>query len=954
MNSAPINLSQSSLNYSYGTEDSINISSKNPRPLSKLPSKEFRRIPYKSTLTRNDAAIRFQERSSVRKSRRSNLSAIGKSLAKKSKNELTFCKADISKIPPELYPFILKNLDFSSSSNFAKAAKKYNDGYILYITDSFGFGNDKYKDIYELLKSQKSKILLDDCNHPFAKLLENTLSHKIRENCNPYEAMRLLLDREMSNPKFTFKELIDIGLINIPENESDLNKIIDPELGSIIYKIMPGLLARKEKLNFEAFKDILFGTQENPQDPQNPKITQEDLIRIGLLPKNSTPGLIIPDEHGRFIYKNLATLLSQNQIPDIEIFLKIPENKVNSSIIEAYEEDNPELFGNIFNESSDTIFNTMFDSKMYTEIKDGNGWTPLHLSINSNQHSLAEKIIDTCAVDFNTQDVHGQAPIHSAIQSGNWPLVNKMIDSGKVNLNIKNIYGETPFHHIIQFGRMPTFEKMINMGAVNLNSKGKNDLTPLGFMIRSGSKDILIKMINTGRVDVNGKSGGGSTPLHIAFHSNQCEKAEILMHNDKIDINIQDDNNQTPLYMIVKNIANRNFNIKKSSLPIATKDNNVQYSSYKIEEERKVKEEKAKKIKVKSEKIEEEGILEQVERERKEREEEKSKEKVVSEARLNDIVKIIINNKNVNLNIQDVNGQTILHFALESKCYEIAEALINSGKVDLNIKDKNGQTPVQIAMQSGNFDIVKKIIDTGKVEDLNIKDNNEQSILHLAIQAGDLGMVKKMIDTDGINLNSQDKDGQTPFHLAVQGNNSNSVEIFKKMILTGRVDLNIQDKKGRTPLYLALQAGNFVMLDKLIDTKGVLFDIQDKNGQTPLHFALQHVKDFIGKTSILKKLIEAGGVNLIKIQDNNKQTPLHLAIQAGNFELFEKMIAAKGVDLNIQDKDGKAPRDIAVEYENATGDKRFHQALDKAISSAKPSHFRKIAKKVTAAFFKIG
>lgn len=95
-----------------------------------------------------------------------------------------------------------------------------------------------------------------------------------------------------------------------------------------------------------------------------------------------------------------------------------------------------------------------------------------------------------------------------------------------------------------------------------------------------------------------------------------------------------------------------------------------------------------------------------------------------------ELLKWLIDN-GANINHQDRNGFSALHFAVKEQRFDVTEILINN-KADLELKDSNGNTPLMDAIfnSKGNYKIVALFIDAGANPD-NIN-NHEMTPRHLA------------------------------------------------------------------------------------------------------------------------------------------------------------------------------------------------------------------------------
>jgi len=89
-----------------------------------------------------------------------------------------------------------------------------------------------------------------------------------------------------------------------------------------------------------------------------------------------------------------------------------------------------------------------------------------------------------------------------------------------------------------------------------------------------------------------------------------------------------------------------------------------------------------------------------------------------------ELLKWLIDN-GANINHQDRNGFSALHFAAKEQRYDTAEILINN-KVDLEIKDSNGNTPLIDAIFNSNGDY--KIVDLLILSGANLDNVNNHEM----------------------------------------------------------------------------------------------------------------------------------------------------------------------------------------------------------------------------------
>ncbi|MFV0948803.1 ankyrin repeat domain-containing protein, partial [Wolbachia endosymbiont of Nasonia giraulti] len=276
-----------------------------------------------------------------------------------------------------------------------------------------------------------------------------------------------------------------------------------------------------------------------------------------------------------------------------------------------------------------------------------------------------------------------------------------------------------------------------------------------------------------------------------------------------------------------------------------------------------------------------------------------------SAASLGDLSKVATLLKhNSYIDTRDHNGQTPLHYSIQSGNTEVAKYLIDNG-ANLNIQDNPyrqtakyaySKTPLHYAIESGNTEIVKYLIDRGA--NPNIQDAYSETPLYSAIYSGNTEIVKYLLDH---NADPNSKGFYTfPLLAAIKLGHA---EIVKSLVEHG-ADLGIKNTSAQTLLHYAIELKHTEIAKYLID-RGIDVDTRDiSSGKSPLHFAM-HMKDM----EVVKYLIEHNAD--IDIQNSYGLTLLHLAVDLGNKKMIEQLVE-KGANINAQDNDGWTPLVHAV------------------------------------------
>ncbi|WCR57689.1 ankyrin repeat domain-containing protein [Wolbachia endosymbiont of Ctenocephalides felis wCfeJ] len=200
-----------------------------------------------------------------------------------------------------------------------------------------------------------------------------------------------------------------------------------------------------------------------------------------------------------------------------------------------------------------------------------------------------------------------------------------------------------------------------------------------------------------------------------------------------------------------------------------------------------------------------------------------------------DIIKCLVEQKNVDVNQVDNDGLTVLHVAAENGRLGIVKHLVEQKNVDVNQVDNDGLTALHWAASNGYLDTVEYLVEQKNV-DVNQIDNYGDTALHWAAQYGHLGTVKYLIEQKNVDVNQVDNDSYTALHWAAL---NGYLDTVKYLVEQRNVDINQVDNDGETALHVAASNGHLDIVKYLVEQRDVNIDQANNNGKTALHFAAQ-------------------------------------------------------------------------------------------------------------------
>ena len=131
------------------------------------------------------------------------------------------------------------------------------------------------------------------------------------------------------------------------------------------------------------------------------------------------------------------------------------------------------------------------------------------------------------------------------------------------------------------------------------------------------------------------------------------------------------------------------------------------------------------------------------------------------------LVSSMLRQFNIDPNLKDFEGGTLLHLACREGRIDVMHTLIQTFKTELNIRDDHNDTPLMKAVKYGRCETVKSLIsDYGS--DINVTASNGWSLLHIAVSEGHIEMLKLLVSKFGMSLLVVDEAGDTPLFMCVQ------------------------------------------------------------------------------------------------------------------------------------------------------------------------------------------
>ncbi|CAG8906384.1 unnamed protein product [Penicillium salamii] len=222
-------------------------------------------------------------------------------------------------------------------------------------------------------------------------------------------------------------------------------------------------------------------------------------------------------------------------------------------------------------------------------------------------------------------------------------------------------------------------------------------------------------------------------------------------------------------------------------------------------------------------------------------------------------------------------GKTPLMRAFQYSSAAMRELLLNRRELDLNIHNQARETALWYAIHYGNYSMVQRLLETA---------------LHLAVFTGRIEFVHLLLSR-GSNPDLQDDSGDSPWAWARQFNRP-----VMKMILSNDPDSDLflgtqSARDAPLPLHQAVAHGSVAAVRRLLRRKDPVLDTQDRKGYTPIHLAIE-----CNRPEAVDLLLSHPRANA-NCKDKDGNTPLWLSTYSSYYEITERLLADKDIDVNL-------------------------------------------------------
>ena len=423
-------------------------------------------------------------------------------------------------------------------------------------------------------------------------------------------------------------------------------------------------------------------------------------------------------------------------------------------------------------------------------------------------------------------DHDGLSPVHWAAWSGSTSVLGYIISHYNLNTNDPDYTGCTPLVYSCWSDSINAVQYLINNHNSDPNITDNNGMTPLHHSCRNGHIDITQYLIEVQHCDINKTDNEGRTLVHHAAFSGNFDLVQYLITEQGLSPTAVDKNGLTALH----------YASTALNLPL---------------------------------------------------------------------VKELITTYQLDPHQADSDGRLPIHYAAHSGDILLLELYVKTYKCSVNVTDNNGWNIVHYSASQGHSHFIKHIFNQYP----------ELRAVHVLVEEGHLNVLKYLIDNNYCNPNVADHQDRTPLHVAVVADQFEILEYLlsksipsvsvvwlrdTKCLLAespptdiiynpNNVCINLQDKDGNTPLHLASKHGRKNMISLLLEislSPSILL-VANKKGQTPLHLAAAAGHKDSAEALLYSMPADSSTHHgLLMARDNEGCTVFHTACSTGSLDVF--------------------------------------------------------------------
>ena len=333
------------------------------------------------------------------------------------------------------------------------------------------------------------------------------------------------------------------------------------------------------------------------------------------------------------------------------------------------------------------------------------GCTPLWAAVDTGHLDVVKLLLERNA-DVDSRILTDSTPLRVAAYDGRLDIVSYLVEHG-ADVNARQSYGNTPLMVTCLNGHVNVATYLVEHGA-NIHLQDNDGYTCLHFAAQRGHVEVVSKLLALGAKEnqdyVNARDNSGTTPLITTCSNGHMNVATYLVEHGA-NIHLQDKNGYTCLHNAAEtghvevvskllglgakenqDYVNARNNFVSTPLMVACSNGHVNVATYLVEHD-------------------------------------------------------------ANIQLQNKNGDTCLHYAAERGHVEVVSKLLGLGAKEnqdyVNARNNFRSTPLMVTCYNGHVNVATYLVEHGA--NIHLQNKNGNTCLHYAAVKGHVEVVSKLL-----------------------------------------------------------------------------------------------------------------------------------------------------------------------------------------------------------------
>ncbi|XP_042483248.1 protein ACCELERATED CELL DEATH 6-like [Macadamia integrifolia] len=258
------------------------------------------------------------------------------------------------------------------------------------------------------------------------------------------------------------------------------------------------------------------------------------------------------------------------------------------------------------------------------------------------------------------------------------------------------------------------------------------------------------------------------------------------------------------------------------------------------------------------------------------------------------------------LRMQNTNGNTVLHEAMENNHEEVARVLVAVDPEMSHLVNKEGKSPAYLATEAGLLKLLEYMLGILVHSDDLGEWRRGKTLLHAAIIKKHLEAMKIVLKFKPQPIQVGNAKGRTPLHYAALLNFHDGLRELLNMDTSAVYQ---SDNKGFFPIHVAACEGHTKIVKLLIQRcPGSCELLTEEEQENALHVAARSGKEDMVGYILTNPMLD----KLLKEKEKEGNTPLHLAVMAGHYKVVHVLTQDVRVNMSLRNNNKLTVLNISV------------------------------------------